>query len=76
VVSKETTKVQHDESGSDDHHSDEEDEREWQELQKDMKQKGINKKNYQTTSWPVHAPYYPDVSCTVVVMVIIVMGVN
>lgn len=53
--------MQEDDSDADDHHSDEEDEKEWQELQKDIKKKGINK-NYQTTSWPVHAPHYPDVS--------------
>ncbi|XP_065908405.1 translocation protein SEC63 homolog isoform X2 [Dysidea avara] len=60
LVTKETPTVQQDDSDADDHHSDEdEEEKEWQELQKDMKQKNINK-NYQTASWPVHAPHYPE----------------
>jgi len=60
LVTKEAKKVHEDDSDADNHHSDEEDEKEWQELQRDIKQKGINK-NYQTTSWPVHAPHYPEV---------------
>ena len=68
--------MQQDDSDADDHHSDEdEEEKEWQELQKDMKQKNINK-NYQTASWPVHAPHYPEVSSVLVVMEIIMLGVN
>jgi len=57
---KETKKVTEEDSDFD--HSEDDDEKEWNELQNEMKQKKAAKINYQTTSWPVHAPLFPEVS--------------
>ena len=58
---KESTRVAEEESNGE-HSEDDDDEKEWNELQKEMKQKNASKINYQSTSWPVHAPFYPEVS--------------
>lgn len=62
IQEKEGTKATEEESDRDSEHSEEDDEKEWNELQKEMKQKNIPKINYQSNSWPVHAPLYPEVS--------------
>ena len=59
---KESAKVVEEESNFE-HSEDDDDEKEWNELQKEMKQKNASKINYQSASWPVHAPFYPEVSC-------------
>ena len=49
---------------SSEHSEEDDDEKEWNELQKEMKQKSAAKVNYnQSSSWPVHAPFFPEVSC-------------
>ena len=58
---KENTKVTEEESNTE-HSEEDDDEKEWNELQKEMKQKKASKINYQSTSWPVHAPFFPEVS--------------
>lgn len=57
---KDTTKVTEEDSNSE--HSEDDDEKEWNELQNEMKQKKVAKINYQSSSWPVHAPLFPEVS--------------
>lgn len=57
---KESNKVAEEETNSE--HSEEDEEKEWNELQKEMKQKSAAKINYQSNSWPVHAPFFPEVN--------------
>ena len=62
---KHSKKVTEEESNSEheDYNDDDDDEeKEWNELQKEMKQKKLAKVNYQSSSWPVHAPFFPEVS--------------
>ena len=57
---KESTKVTEEDSNSE-HSEEDDDEKEWNELQKEMKQKNATKINYQSNSWSVHAPLFPEV---------------
>ena len=61
VQQEKNTKVTEEESNTELSEEDD-DEKEWNELQKEMKQKNASKINYQSTSWPVHAPFFPEVS--------------
>ena len=62
VQEKKSNKVIEEESNSENDEDDDDEEKEWNELQKEMKQKKLAKVNYQSTSWPVHAPFFPEVS--------------
>ena len=62
VQEKQSKRVTEEESDSEHGEDEDDEEKEWNELQKEMKQKKLAKVNYQSNSWPVHAPFFPEVS--------------
>ena len=72
---KENIKVTEEDSNTE-HSEEDDDEKEWNELQKEMKQKTASKINYQSSSWPVHAPFFPEVSQYHGNKMLYIMGIN